>query len=300
MAYARLERTSRQDNTLKYYEVEVSRDALGDWVSERRWGRIGNQDNSKRNGFASEADALADAVGYIREKLGRGYHVVADPDGLAPADAVRPDDWHGRILRTADELDRLVAALPTRDSRFGRIVQSLATACRQRRQAARPPTLPSQRAAFALDDTDYRIRARIFQLLDELVSGVMDDDGVSATVRHIQDASNPGLAGAAVRLVPRTQQGALDRRVDEICLGDPSLDATATALRDRNIIYVGDLVQAPFSDVLRGVGGDRQALTRLEDRLSGLGLRLGARAPGWVRPAMTAVAGMRRDPRRRS
>ena len=170
MAYVRLERTCRHDNTLKFYEIEVTRDVLDDWVTERRWGRIGHEGGSARNGFRLEAEAVENARSFCREKLGRGYHVVADPDGLVPTDAVSAEDWHARMLRAADELDRLGAALPMRDSRFGRIVELLASACRQRRQAAQPPVLKSQQAAWALDDTDYRIRARIFQLLDELVS----------------------------------------------------------------------------------------------------------------------------------
>jgi predicted DNA-binding WGR domain protein len=286
MRRVRLERVRRHLDEEKFYEITIVGDMFGAWIVERRWGRIGGEGDARSASHTRLEDALAAARHICGIKLSRGYRVVADPATLSPIEMLPPEDGQTRLLRSADALERLLQSLPAyRDSRFGRIVASLATACRQRRRNGERFVPPGQRRVeWLLDDIGFRVRARIFQLLDELVSGVLTEDDEHAVFRIIQEASTPNVAGCAVRLIPRTRHALLDQRVVDLFADDRRLAEFSLDAAEHGIKFVGELVQLPLAEIMRVAKGERAIVSTLEDRLRALGLPLGGRAPKWCPP----------------
>lgn len=286
-----LERVRRHLNEEKFYEVSVDSDLFGYWILERRCGRIGSEGDMRSASFEVWEVACETARDICRIKLARGYHVVSDPHRLVPLELLPPEDGQTRLLRAAEALERLLHDLPAhRDGRFGRITASLASACRLRRsRGERWVPAGQRRAEWLMDDTDYRVRARIFQLMDELVSGVLTEDDEYAVFRMIQEASNPSLSGAAVRLVPRTKHSLLDQPVAGFFASDRELSELGLDLADQGVRFVGELVQLSFGEIMSLARGNRAIVGRLEDRLAAVGLPLNGRAPGWQAPERSAL-----------
>jgi predicted DNA-binding WGR domain protein len=284
MPLVHLELIDPRDNRLKDYQIDLDRDFLGDFVVIRRWGRIGTDGQETREGYATETEAHAAIRKLCTEKLNKGYRVVSDPAGLAPPEK-QAETWHATMLRNAAELETLAAKLPAADSRFARITAALASACRSRRdtQGHAPPPM-DHRADWALEVPDERIREKVFKILDELVSGVLDDSETALIARTIQNSAQTIRDPRVTRLVPKIRHAALNHALIDIFAADETLAATVEDFEKRGFIFVGDLVQAPYEAVLRVIKGDRAALANIEIRLRDFGLRLGSAAPLWRRP----------------
>jgi len=285
MAHIRLEKVRREWNEARFYEMTITASLFGDWVLERRWGRIGCEGERKTDIHLSEEAVRQAALSVAAEKQAGGYRIVADEIGIPALPGAFGSAAERRLL-VADELDRLLDELPSRDSRFGTIVASLATACRRTGRSLKAArATPGARGAWALDDTEYRIRARIFQLLDELVTGAIGpDEAERISFRLIQDATGALPEGGVVGFVPRTLWSALDLPLEEALGGAPGLNGVRQGLAERGLLSVGQLVQAPYGDVLAAAGGRRDVVARVEERLRRYGLRLGTRVPGWKAP----------------
>ena len=278
----RLEKLRRDENAARFYLIEAEPDFLGQWIVDFNWGRIGCDGQAKRLAFPDRSAAIMAAKGVAEAKLSRGYAIVSgDLDGMQPP-ASHGSSGAARLL-VADELDRLLASLPAhRDSRFARIAASLASACRptgRSRQSARAE--PRQRAAWVYDDTEFRIRARIFQLLDELVAGALGpDEAEQVCFRLVQHGAHGAQSRAVVALVPRTLRPALDRPLEEVLTG-AALAPLRQNLAASGRTLVGDLVALPFAEVLALAGGRRSLVRTVEARRAGLGLRLNASTGDW-------------------
>ncbi len=81
---------NRSAGAEKLYEVSVEADPeiSGGHLCRARWGRIAATHRSeqvKHRGPAAACESVLDRL--VREKRGRGYHVVEDRRGGAPSDA---------------------------------------------------------------------------------------------------------------------------------------------------------------------------------------------------------------------
>lgn len=295
MVSVRLERVRRECNELRFYELHVDQDFFGRWVLQRCWGRLGTDGQRRSRDYGSRDEALVALRGRCEEKIKGGYQVVDDANHLtAPATPGQPDRRNS-VSRDADELDRLLDGIPgSRETKFGQIVTSLASACRHRR-LQRPdnhqPSAPNC-AIILRDDLDYRIRARVFQLLGNLVSEVLDETDAAAALRVIRDGSNDAVNNVVTRFVPRALAPYLDFGVAMLLSGERRLTDVSTEMTSEGVRYVGQLVQLSFDDLLRLTRGDRRQLELIEGQLSRIGLRIQSRAPWWFppgcRPAKTA------------
>jgi predicted DNA-binding WGR domain protein len=287
MLHVRMERVRPHLGEDRFFAISVSEDMFGAWVVERRSGRGGCDGECRSASFPDYAGACEAARIACREQIARGYRIVADAQSVLPLDLLPPEDSQTRILRAASALEKILDGLPGhRDSRMGRIAASLASACRIR--AAFGPACPAAaeqtRAEWLIDDTDHRVRARIFQLLDELVTGVLTDGDEHAVFRMIQAASAQVPASDVVTVVPRTKHGLLDQTIAGVFARDAELSELSLDLAGHGIRYVGQLVQLGLDDLLGVTGGRRGEIGRLEDRLRAMGLNLGSKTPRWRVP----------------
>ena len=286
MGLLRLEKVRGRRNEYRYYEIRILDGIFADHILECRWGRIGAVGQSKIFQF-EQYDQAVDALRLkCLEKIGRGYKVVDNPDGLGALIPEQSSDRRDNINQHVEELDRLLGDVPgSEHSSFCKIVASLASACRSAYpQRPRREDSFDDSAIFLRDDIDYRIRSRVFKLLDNLVSTVIGDGHAIAPVSLFRDGSNEAAAGVVSRLVPRYLSHYLDMEVSSFFSGDRKLRSFGKALNRGGVHYLGDLVQAPFPQLLALFDGKRDSLREVESRLYGVGLQLHAQATWWRRP----------------
>ncbi len=279
-----LERVRREVNELQFYDLNIQQDMFGKWVLESSWGRIGTDGNRRLTSFETGQEAILALQGYCAAKVRCGFQIVYDPLNLGNVttdDRLRGPD---KMVSAADELEMLLSQIPDGpSSKFGKIVSELASACRHRRlhrtmaSGGRAPELP----AILRDDVDYRVRARVFQLIGHMVSATLNDFDVAAISFVIRDGSNDVANGEVIRMVPKSLWAYLDRGVSNFFSDDRSLEYSIIKLNRAGIRLIGQLVQVPFSELLLYLEGDRQLLQRIEEKLTQIGLRLHSRAPGW-------------------
>lgn len=69
------ERVDHTCNMARFYAVEVSTTLFGEICLTRRWGRIGQGGQSRREIFAEPHEAAACLMALARRKLARGYRL---------------------------------------------------------------------------------------------------------------------------------------------------------------------------------------------------------------------------------
>lgn len=72
-----LHRVDHDLNMARFYRVEVLADLFGDFIVERRWGRIGGRGQSQSASYRSTSLAEAAACELVRGKERRGYRVAS-------------------------------------------------------------------------------------------------------------------------------------------------------------------------------------------------------------------------------
>ena len=71
-----LHRIDPDQNMARFYRVETLPDLFGDFIVERRWGRIGGRGQYRAASYHSTALAEAAAADFVRAKERRGYGVT--------------------------------------------------------------------------------------------------------------------------------------------------------------------------------------------------------------------------------
>jgi hypothetical protein len=87
-----------------------------------------------------------------------------------------------------------------------------------------------------------------------------------------------------VRLVPRTRKTFLSMRATSFFRHSRPLHRVAMCYRKKGIIFVGDLLRLPSSEILASFGKP-EWIRVLEEELAGAGLAIGDRFSWWMRPA---------------
>lgn len=72
-----LHRIDPDQNMARFYRVEMLPDLFGDFIVERRWGRIGGRGQYRTASYHSTALAEAAASDLVRAKERRGYRQSA-------------------------------------------------------------------------------------------------------------------------------------------------------------------------------------------------------------------------------
>ena len=65
-----------EDGVPRYYHLVLQEELLGGWSLLREWGLSGARGRSKRENFASRAEAERSLMKYRDAQLARGYRVV--------------------------------------------------------------------------------------------------------------------------------------------------------------------------------------------------------------------------------
>ena len=71
-----LHRIDPEQNMARFYRVEVLPDLFGEFVVERRWGRIGGRGQFRLASYSTTFSAAAAASALVRAKQQRGYRVA--------------------------------------------------------------------------------------------------------------------------------------------------------------------------------------------------------------------------------
>jgi predicted DNA-binding WGR domain protein len=288
MEMVRLERVDRSRDLSRFYELSIDRDLFGTWMLERCWGWIGAEgERPMAMSFVGRGAAMAKLRRLVAVKLTNGYQVVHDPDGLVPPSLALRSIGATMPEAAAVELERLIRDLPGgTESRMGQIAAAIASLYRYKAssRSEAPSSGQQDLALIGRDDVDYRIKARVLQLLGCLVDAALSGSEVTAVRRFIGDGSNAAIRGSVIRVVPKSRAAYLNFGTVSYFARDRALTRMAIAMQADGVCYLGQVVGLSFDDLLRYAGGRRALVGRLEGALSRLGLFIQAKAPWWVPP----------------
>ena len=151
---------------------------------------------------------------------------------------------------------------------------------------------PVLRATYAVENTRVENRTDLDKLMLEIeTDGTLDPQEAvrrCATILQyqlsqfsiLQDTAAKAEAKDKVKINP-----ILFKLVDDLEL----TVRAANCLKSENILYIGDLVQRPESELLRTPNLGRKSLAEIKSILSEQGLTLGMHVENWVSPDATKV-----------